>query len=73
MTELCEVYSDLRPEDNAVADPVVGLFCAAKYPGTLTSVSLDTIRYGHSLVLFAKLELQSLKVCLILESCRVRY
>ncbi len=33
MTELCEVYSDLRPKDNAVDNPVVGMFCAAKFPG----------------------------------------
>ena len=35
MTELDEVYSDLRPNDNAIANPVVGMFCAAKYPGKL--------------------------------------
>ena len=40
MTELSEVYSDLRPKDNAVANPVVGMFCAAKFPGEVLLVGL---------------------------------
>ena len=36
MRELDEVYSDLRPNDSAIANPVVGMFCAAKYPGKLS-------------------------------------
>lgn len=37
MTNLSEVYCDLRPTDNAVANPVVGMFCAAKFPGEMNS------------------------------------
>jgi hypothetical protein len=36
MTELSEVYSDLGEKDNAVANPVVDMFCAAKFPGKLS-------------------------------------
>ena len=47
MTELSEVYSDLRPKDNAVANPVVGMFCAAKFPGGLGSFRWQNCNCNH--------------------------
>ena len=37
MVELGEVYGGLRPNEQALANPVVGMFCAAKYQGTVNT------------------------------------
>ena len=34
MTDLEEVYSSLGPKEQAIDDPVVGMYCTAKFTGT---------------------------------------
>ena len=36
MTDLEEVYSSLAPKEQAVDDPVVGMYCTAKFTGMMS-------------------------------------